>query len=184
MKLFKKDPECYKCYRAGWVINSIGNYVVCPVCKDNRAIRILKEFTFNTLVFLFHKASDSLSTVNWVSQDTLMWTRTYNVETKGHFETAEEPPFESYEEVFNSGNEVLQNKFAHKILASYLSGYSEALPNVETSLKTLLENQNYFEELYALAKETHNNATFGKDTVDTFYNRLQEIREEESKAKN
>jgi hypothetical protein len=184
MNIFKRDPDCFKCHTAGFIINSIGNYVTCPVCKDSKIIRNAKQYVFNILLKLFHFTSDSLESLNWVSEESLRFERLYKIDTKGHFEIAEEPPFQSYDEVFKNSNDILKNKFAHKIVSSYLSGYSESLTHVETSLKTLLENQDYFDELYALAKETHNNSCLGKDTIDAFYNRLQEIREEEAKAKN
>ena len=74
------NPNCYKCEREGWVINSLGTYIVCPVCHDNRLIRILKDNLFKLLVCLFKFFSDSLSKINWASDDTLKFERLYNVE--------------------------------------------------------------------------------------------------------
>jgi hypothetical protein len=182
MKLFnfKLDPECYKCGNTGWIIDTIGLYVICPICKDSVTIRNIKQYVFNILLKFFRVASDSLDFLNWASEDTLREERLYKVETKGHFEVAEEPAFQSYEEVFNSGNEILKNKYAHKILSNYLYGSSENTTNIETAIKILLEELDHFSEMYDLAKRTHTNATLGKDTSDEFYNRLQEIRTEES----
>lgn len=183
MSILKQDPDCFNCHKTGFIINSIGNYVNCPVCRDSKIIRIFKQFEFNILLKLFHFASDALESVNWTSEDSLRLERMYKVDAKGHFEVAEEPPFQSYDEVFQNSNDILKNKYAHKIVSSYLSGYTESISNVETSLKILLEDQKYFEELYNLAKEVHGNSMLGKDTVDLFYKRLEEIGEEEAKAK-
>jgi hypothetical protein len=164
------NPTCYKCQNEGWTINSLGVYIDCPVCRDSRLIRILKDNLFKLSVKLFKFFSDSLNKINWASEDTLRFERLYNVELEGKVETRQELPFENYEEVFEKGNEVLKNKIAYKIISNYVTGYTERKELVGTSLEVLTGSQ----ALLPLAEATHNNSMLGKDTRDQFYQALNE----------
>jgi hypothetical protein len=165
-----KDIECPKCQNSGFYINSLGVYIVCPVCRDSRAVRILKDNLFKLLLRLFKLSSDALNKINWASEDTIRFERLYNVELEGKIEERQEMPFESYEQVFENGNEVLKNKIAYKIITSYITGYTERKELVGTALEVLTGSQ----DLLVIAEQTHNNATLGKDTREIFYQALNE----------
>ena len=164
------NPNCYRCENEGWCINSLGVYITCPVCHDNRVVRVLKAFSFKLALKLFNHSSDLLSKINWASEDVLRFERLYKVELEGKIEVAQELPFKSYEEVFSTGNEVLKNKIAHKIISSYVTGYTERKELVETSLEVLTGSRN----LVSLADTTHYNSILGKDTTNEFYQALNE----------
>jgi hypothetical protein len=164
------NPECYRCSNEGWCINTLGVYINCPVCHDNRLVRILKNNLFKLLVRLFKTSSDLLNKINWASPDTIRFERLYNVELEGKIEARQELPFNSYEEVFENANPVLKNKYAYKIVSSYVVGYTESVNLVGTALEVLTGSQ----DLLALATKTHHEAQLGKDTSNEFYQALSE----------
>lgn len=164
------NPDCYRCQNEGWVINTLGTFITCPVCHDSRVIRIVKDSFFKFSLSLFKFSSDLLTKINWASEDILKLERLYNVELDGKIETRQELPFKSYDELFKTGNEVLKNKYAYKIISSYVMGYSESVTSVGTALEVLTGSQN----LLNLAIQTHGNAQLGKDTSDKFYQALNE----------
>jgi len=165
------NPECYRCSNEGWVINSLGTYINCPVCHDSRLIRILKANVFKLLVCLFKFFSDSLNKINWTSEEILRFERFYNVELEGKIEQRQELPFNSYDELFKTGNTVLKNKYAYKIISSYVVGYTESITLVGTALEVLTGSQ----DLLPLAEKTHNNAVMGKDTANEFWKAVDEV---------
>ncbi len=165
------NPECYKCLESGFYINSLGVYIVCPVCYDSRLVRILKDKVFKLLVILFKLSSDLLNKINWASEDTLRFERLYNVGLGRKLEERQEMPFESYEEALKTGNEVFKSKLAFKILSNYVLGYTEHRELVGMALEVLTGSQ----ELLSLAEQTHyNSVILGKNTIDQFYLTLNE----------
>jgi hypothetical protein len=168
MNLFKYDPECYRCKNEGWVINSLGTYINCPVCHDSKIIRILKENIFKLIVKLFKLSSDYLKKLNWASEKTIHFQRLYNVELSGHVEERQELPFENYSEAFEKGNSVFKNKLSYKILSEYVYGYTVQKELVGLALETLTGSQ----DLLPMAENTHNNALLGRDTSEIFYTNL------------
>jgi hypothetical protein len=166
------NPECYRCKSEGWAINSLGTYIICPVCHDSRLIRILKQNGFNLILKLFKLSSDYLKKINWASDETLHFQRLYNVELEGTIEVAQKLPFENYEQLFETGNEVLKNKYAYKIVSNYVTGYTERPELVGTALEVLTGSQ----DLLSLAEKTHSNALLGKDTANEFWKAVDEVR--------
>ena len=166
------NPECFRCKNEGWAINTLGVYIVCPVCHDSKLIRILKDSIFNLILNLFKTSSDYLNKINWASEDKLKLERLYNVELGGSVETAQKLPFESYEEVFEKANDVLKNKYAYKIISNYVVGYTERKELVGTALEVLTGSQ----DLLPLAEKTHNNAVMGKGDANEFWTAVDSAR--------
>jgi hypothetical protein len=164
------NPECYRCKNEGWTINSLGTYIVCPVCKDSKLIRILKTSIFNLILKLFKLSSDYLNKINWASNDVIRFERLYNVELEGKIEQRQEMPFENYKQAFEKGNEVFKNKLAYKLISEYVFGYTVKQELVGMALEALTGSQS----LLALAEKTHNSAVLGKDTSAEFYQALNE----------
>lgn len=165
-----KDVECFKCQNSGFYINTLGVYINCPVCHDSKLIRILKDNIFKLSLKLFKLSSDLLNKINWVSEDKLKLERLYNVELAGQVEVAQALPFESTEEVFEKANDVLKNKYAYKIISSYVAGYTERKELVGTALEVLTGSQ----DLLSLAEKTHNSSLLGKDTTNEFWRAVDE----------
>lgn len=164
------NPECFKCLNTGFYVNTLGVYINCPVCHDSRLIRIVKDNIFKLLVKLFKVSSDSLNKINWASEDTIRFARFYNVELLGKVEQRQELPFESYEQVFETANEVLKNKVAYKIVSNYVSGYTEREELVAAALEVLTGSKS----LLPMAVTTHNSYSLGKDITGPFWNALNE----------
>jgi hypothetical protein len=164
------NPNCYRCEREGWCINSLGTYIQCPVCHDNKLIRILKDNVFNLILKLFKFSSNHLKYINWVSDDKLKLERLYNIELAGEVQVARKLPFESYQEVFEKGNDVIRNKYAYKIVSSYVTGYTEPKELIGTALEVLTGSQ----DLLSLAEKTHNSSLLGRDTTNEFWKAVDE----------
>src|SRR5579859_3750456 len=165
------NPECYKCYNEGWIINSLGVYINCPVCHDSRLIRILKDNIFKLLLKLFKLSSDSLNKINWASEQTIKFERLYNVELEGRIEKAKELPFESYEQAFEKGNFALKNKIAYKLISDYAVGYTVNLDLLRLAIKELVISEKV-ETVCVSLEQTHSAALMGKDKSEEFYKEL------------
>ena len=168
MNILKYNPECFRCKNEGWVINTLGVYISCPICHNSRLVRILKENIFNFTLKLFKLFSDYLKSINWASDTTLSFARLYNVETAGKIEYRQDMPFENYQEVFKNGNFALRNKIAYKLLSDYAVGYTVA-PELVRLCITELVNLKAVEDMVVLAQSTHGAALLGKDKSEEFY---------------
>ena len=165
------NPECYRCKQEGWIINTLGVYITCPVCRDSRLIRILKDNLFKLILSLFKLFSDLLNKINWASSDTIRFARLYNVELEGKIEKAQPLPFENYEIAFEKGNEVFKNKISQKLIGDYLVGYTVNLDLVRLAVKELVIPEKV--EVVCLSLEqAHNAALLGKDKSEEFYKEL------------
>src|SRR5579864_430448 len=165
------NPECYRCQNEGCVINTLGVYIDCPVCRDSRLVRILKQTTFNLILKLFKISSDYLKKLNWASEQEIRFARIYNVELEGKIEKAQKPPFESYETVFETGNTVFKNKVAYKLIGDYLVGYTVNLDLLRLAIKELVIPEK-IEAVCVSLEQAHGAALMGKDRSEDFYKEL------------
>jgi hypothetical protein len=165
------NPECYRCKNEGWVINTLGVYITCPVCHNSRLIRILKQTTFNLILELFKFSSDYLKKINWASSETLHFQRLYNVELEGKIEKRQPLPFENYEVAFETGNEVFKNKISYKLISEYVVGYTVNLDLLRLAVKELVVPEKV-ETICVSLEQAHGAALLGKDRSQEFYKEL------------
>lgn len=127
----KFDPLCYKCRNDGEIFgNTFAEYVVCPVCKNNKVIRIAKNFTYRIVLKAFGFLYDTLSNINWVSEEMLEFHRLHNKNIKA--------------------------RVAKKIVFDYASGYAVEEEKVLSALEALFGKQS--QDYFTLAKKSHFNA--------------------------
>ena len=148
MTLLKYDPLCYKCRNDGEVFgNSFAEYQTCPVCKNNRLVRIVKNFAYRNTLKLFGVLYDTLSNINWVSEEMLEFHRLHNKNIK--------------------------TRVAKKIVSDYASGYAVEEEKVLSALEALVGKK--YQDFFTQAKKSHFNAFQTNEMEKDFAETLRKI---------
>lgn len=149
MNIFKYDPDCYSCHNEGWVIgSSFKELKTCPVCKNNRFTRIVKQVAYNLVFTVFGVIYDALEAINWVDENTLEFHRLHNKEAK--------------------------YRVARKTLIEYASGYDVNRTLFNSSLATIAGKNN--KDFLSIVERAHFKATGTHETDLEFVKLLDEMK--------